>query len=312
MTPIVPHRSCLRRGISHWIHTLAAALVLAPSVLTAQAVDHDAGPASSVSAPAVPVTPTRAVPPAQSFTIVASEYAFDAPDTVPAGVTKIRLTNTGSEVHHAQMFRLDDGKTMADVHDAMMEGHAGPPPAWMHFVGGPNGIVAGVDAWATMRLAPGRYLLTCFVPSPDGQPHIMKGMVKELIVTGSAAPPAALPATITMRFTDYAFKLSTPITRGTRTIRVRNLAAQPHEVEVFQMQKGKTMDDMMAWLATEMKGGPPPGLPLGGIAGIAKGNEATFTMKFAPGTYALVCFLPDAGDGKPHFVHGMTRMITVR
>lgn len=289
------------------VRHLAAALILAPGALAAQTHDHDAGP----SAPMAVSTAGRTAPPGRSFTITASEYAFDAPDTVSAGVTKIRLTNTGAEIHHAQMIRLDDGKTMADVHEAMQAGAAGPRPAWMHFVGGPNGIAAGTDAWVTMRLSPGRYLLTCYIPAPDGQPHLMKGMVRELIVTGTA-PPAALPATITMRFKDYGFILSTPITRGTRTIRVRNLAAQPHEVEVFRMEKGKTMDDMMAWLAAEMKGGPPPGLPLGGVAGIEKGAEATLTMKFASGNYALVCFLPDAGDGKPHFVHGMTRMITVR
>ena len=288
----------------HRFQTLAVVLLLGPAALAAQAHDHEPSP----SLVAATSTGGRAHPD-NTFTIAASEYAFDAPDTVPAGVTKIHLTNTGSEVHHAQMLRLDEGKTMADVQESLKAG--GPPPAWLHMVGGPNGIVAGVDAWATMRLTPGRYLLTCFVPAADGQPHVMKGMIKELIVTGTAAP-AAMPATVTMRFKDYSFVLSTPITRGTRTIRVRNLAAQPHEVEVFQMQKGKTMKDMMDWLATEMKGGPPPGLPLGGIAGIEKGADATFTMKFVPGKYALVCFLPDAGDGKPHFVHGMTQMITVR
>jgi len=28
-----------------------------------------------------------------------------------------------------------------------------------------------------------------------------------------------------------------------------------------------------------------------------------------PGRYALICFLPDASDGKPHFEHGMVREI---
>ena len=35
------------------------------------------------------------------------------------------------------------------------------------------------------------------------------------------------------------------------------------------------------------------------------------TADFQPGRYALLCFIPDAKDGKPHFVHGMAKEITV-
>ena len=30
-----------------------------------------------------------------------------------------------------------------------------------------------------------------------------------------------------------------------------------------------------------------------------------------PGNYAAVCFLEDAQDHKPHFMHGMTQAITI-
>jgi len=35
-------------------------------------------------------------------------------------------------------------------------------------------------------------------------------------------------------------------------------------------------------------------------------------LDLAPGEYGLLCFLPDAKDGKPHFVHGMHKQITVK
>jgi hypothetical protein len=57
--------------------------------------------------------------------------------------------------------------------------------------------------------------------------------------------------------------------------------------------------------------GPPPGMPLGGVSGIDVGGSQYFTADFAPGNYALICFLPDAKDGKPHFAHGMIQQITV-
>jgi hypothetical protein len=44
---------------------------------------------------------------------------------------------------------------------------------------------------------------------------------------------------------------------------------------------------------------------------MAKGAAAYVTIDFTPGDYALVCFLPDAKDGKPHFTHGMVKQIHV-
>lgn len=38
----------------------------------------------------------------------------------------------------------------------------------------------------------------------------------------------------------------------------------------------------------------------------------TVALDLAPGRYAILCFLPDGKDGKPHFVHGMHREVTVR
>ena len=31
------------------------------------------------------------------------------------------------------------------------------------------------------------------------------------------------------------------------------------------------------------------------------------SAEFTPGEYAMVCFVPDAGDGRPHTAHGMVR-----
>jgi hypothetical protein len=42
-----------------------------------------------------------------------------------------------------------------------------------------------------------------------------------------------------------------------------------------------------------------------------KGARATFTADLEPGSYGLMCFVPDAKDGKPHLVHGMMQEIKV-
>jgi uncharacterized cupredoxin-like copper-binding protein len=57
--------------------------------------------------------------------------------------------------------------------------------------------------------------------------------------------------------------------------------------------------------------GPPPAMPLGGIGAIDPGQTATFTADLTPGNYGLICFVPDAKDGKLHLQHGMMQDIKV-
>ena len=73
----------------------------------------------------------------RTVSISAADYTFTAPDSIPAGVTTFEFVNSGPELHHVQIIRLEQGKTMADF-QAAAQSH-GPPPAWITFVGGPNG-----------------------------------------------------------------------------------------------------------------------------------------------------------------------------
>ncbi len=52
--------------------------------------------------------------------------------------------------------------------------------------------------------------------------------------------------------------------------------------------------------------------PIGGTTFLSRGASNDVTADFKPGEYALLCMVPDAGDGKPHVAHGMVRQITVR
>jgi hypothetical protein len=235
------------------------------------------------------------------------DFSFDAPDVIPAGLTEFRFMNKGPSLHHMQILKLEGGKTIDDLRAALA--NPGPPPAWVKVVGGPNAPAPGLESNATLMLEPGNYALICFVDI-GGPPHFMKGMVKALRVTAStdaSAPTPKVDATATLF--DYGFKLSSPIQPGTRTIRVLNGGAQPHEIELVRLPPGVSASDFMKWL--EKMEGPPPAMPLGGISGLDVGGSQYFTADFTPGNYALVCFLPDAKDGKPHFAHGMIQQITV-
>jgi len=246
-------------------------------------------------------------PKANVVRVTGEDFKFDAPDVIPAGLTEFRFLNKGPSLHHLALVKLAGGKTVDDLRAALA--NPGPPPAWAKEFGGANAPVPGEESNATLDLKPGNYALICFVDI-GGPPHFAKGMVRALRVVPSKAPDPKPAASVTMTLSDYTFRLSAPIRAGTRTIRVRNTGKQHHEVQLVQLAPGKTVKEVLDWIARPE--GPPPGKAMGGIAGMESGMTEYFTANFTPGKYGLICFLPDAKDGKPHFVHGMMQEITVK
>ena len=241
-------------------------------------------------------------------TITATEYRFSAPDTVPAGVVTLRLVNGGHEPHQAGVVRIDGPRTPAEIAAGLESSN---PPAWMAFVGGPDAVNGGDTASATQLLAPGTYILVCFLPSPDGTMHLEKGMIRTLVVRGAEpAQPPVLAGDDTLTLADYSFSLAHPLRPGTHTIYVVNNGPQLHEVMVMSLPPGKAVRDLVRWSAHWMPG-PLPARPLGGIVTLDSGKAAALTVTLARGTYVLVCFIPDKHDSKSHLLHGMVKEIAV-
>lgn len=246
-----------------------------------------------------------------TITITAKDYAYEVPDTVTGGVVTITMVNQGPELHHIQFVKLGDGRTFADFTAFLRAMKPGDPmPAWATDVAGPNTPVPGGTSSLTQDLAPGEYAIVCVIPSPDGVPHAMKGMIKPLTVLPPTGAVAALPtADVTVTMRDYAWDITPAITAGRHVLRIENAAEQSHEFFIARLEPGRTAMDLALW--AEKPAGPPPGTPLGGTSGMAKGGVTFLSLDLAPGEYALLCFIPDHKDGKPHLVHGMIQQIKV-
>jgi hypothetical protein len=287
-------------------NTLTARLAVAASavILAACAKQETAQTDTATSAaPAAAAAPTP-----NMVTFTAKEFAFEGPDSIPAGLTMFHLNATGQELHHLQILKLEQGKTFADLQAALKAG--GPPPAWVVPYGGVNPPVPGGMTVATQTMEPGNYAVVCFVESPDKVPHLAKGMAKPLTVTPVANANMTEPtADVTMTLSDYTFTLSKPLAAGRQMIKVENGASQPHEVVLVQLDSGKTIQDVGKW-AESMKG-PPPAKPIGGIPAFMSGKNTYFEVNLTPGDYGLICFVPDAKDGKPHVAHGMAQQFKI-
>jgi uncharacterized cupredoxin-like copper-binding protein len=254
---------------------------------------------------AVPEPPP--LPP--TVTITASDYVFAAPDTIPAGVVKVRLVNRGPSLHHVQFIRLGAGKTLDSLRAALQ--HPGPPPTWMTPVPGPNPPAPNASSELVVKLAAGNYAIVCFVPDDHGVPHFAKGMARPVVVAARPGATAAEPAAdVQVDLTDYAFTFSKDITAGRHTLKIVNAGQQPHELFIAKLDSGVTAQQLVQFVTGGMKG-RPPALPLGGASGMIPGEHAFFSLNFTPGEYAILCFLPDAKDGREHVTHGMVRQIHV-
>jgi hypothetical protein len=283
--------------------SFSAGLILLAALACRQ--QRSSGNTESASAP--PPAPSANV-----VTYIARDYGFEGPAQIPAGVTMFRLNNQGKELHHMVLVRLDEGRTYDSLLAALRKpGPPGPPPPWMHLMGGPNAADPGTTTNATHRLAEGHYAILCFIPSSDAVPHMAKGMTAPLEVVAAAGPPARdLPADVTIKLTDYAFDLSKPLTAGSQVVQVENAGHQTHELVLARLSPGKTVKDIERWEKGGEKGLPPVSA-IGGIAPMDVKQTGQFTVDLTPGEYALICFVPDSKDGKAHLVHGMVKPITV-
>jgi hypothetical protein len=240
----------------------------------------------------------------------ATDFAFQGPDTIPSGLTRVRLANKGPSMHHVQFLQLGAGKTFDSLMAAFHT--PGPLPAWVVMIAGPNAGVPGVDTTeVVVNLPAGRYAVVCFIPDSAGVPHVARGMAHALTVKPSTGPAATAPvADITLRLTDYDFTPTPGFTAGTHTIRIENAGLQAHEMLVVRLDSGVTAQQLLDWVRHGMHG-RPPARPLGGISGMAVGRSVYIRLDLTPGDYALYCFFPDIKDGKEHVEHGMMKQFHV-
>lgn len=276
-----------------WVRALPAAVL-------AGVVAMGAWPfAATARQPTASPPAAAAQPAATPLTITARDYSFDAPDVMSAGPVSIVLQNEGQEAHHAQFVRLNDGVTLEQFGAALRQG---PPAAFplVTFRGGPSVTDPGQTSFAvTLDLEPGTYMMLCFIESPDGVPHLAKGMVRPFTV--------APPLTVTLR--DFAFEVP-ELRSGVQTFHVVNQGPQPHEMVIARVPSEVTPEQIAA--ALQSPGAPPfPMENLSGMQALSAGLSGWVTVDFTPGTYVLLCFVPDPATGLPHVALGMYAVVTV-
>ena len=244
--------------------------------------------------------------------VTATEYAFQLAPSIPAGPTRVVLTNAGSKDHGALIVRLDDGATYGDVRSIL----TGPAGEGLDSVSSPAGGLAFVPPGASQSVVidfqPGTYVLMCYVRDDDNKPHFAKGQTAPLEVTGPSSE-AALPAgegTLVQR--DFSFEGVTSLTAGRHTITIQNDGSQAHEANIARLADGVTVEDIRAAITDDVGLPGTPWLAVGGAAAIAPGESQLLDVDLEPGEYAFFCVWPDPTRRKLHLQLGMVAPLTVR
>jgi uncharacterized cupredoxin-like copper-binding protein len=255
-------------------------------------------------------SPIPASPVPLVATFLAHDYGFNGPDSLPAGMTVIRILNQGQEPHHIQLVKLIQGKGPADLMAALQDSFIQFPP-WAKQMGGPNGVSAGGQADATVYLDPGSYVLICVIPSSQGQPHVVLGMQKALqVIDGSRSAPT-FAGDYHLAMADFEFAIPHAMMAGRHTFYVKNRGSQPHEVSVVQLNPGASAEDVLASF-TPGTANSLPGKLVGGISGLEPGGEGLFTVTLPPGRYGMICLFPNPHSHLSHAAKGMVMNFTLQ
>jgi hypothetical protein len=247
-------------------------------------------------------------------TLMATDYAYEAPGTVSAGFTVFRLVNRGDEFHGATIVRLEPGRTLPEYIDAYGEAQRtrGARPVWAKFLGGPY-APPHAESTATLYLEPGTYAWVCFAPGSDGNAHLLTHKQAHAFVVrprSDESPASSAPEpTASLRLLDYSFQFGGPLTAGKHTIQVENVGVEPHHVLMFKLAPAKTMEDYRAWIQRNMQGEPAATF-VSAMAELSTGAAAYFQADLSAGDYVLVCLITGR-DEVSHAAKGMLQHIRI-
>jgi uncharacterized cupredoxin-like copper-binding protein len=288
------------------------ALGAAIFVVVAGLVAVSCGSSSGSSSGGTPTSTAAKARP--QVTIEAADYSFKAPATIPSGYVDVTIKNVGQEGHQVQFVKVN-GVSDEEFTTAIGNTDIGALKDSV-FLGGPNGAGPGESATATVKLDPGTYKIVCVIPAADGKSHAAHGMIGSIEAKKTSASVETAPKTVgTIALGDFVFEPPADFT-GKGTYAVENQGNQVHELALFKIADGKTMDDVKAFIlsppGTPPPAGPPPFTEAGGTVGLSPGVTAWLSMDLAPGKYAMFCFFPDpAKDNMPHALEGMIKEVTV-
>lgn len=255
----------------------------------------------------------HAATPIPVIAVSPSNFMTAFPGHLSAGTVELQLTTTGKQDGTSvNLAQLSPGVSPARVRQLMHAGRPRPVLSILRLAGGVDSM-AGTTQTGIFNLASGTYVVFSFDRLTDrrnpGSP------TKFVTVSGANGAPIPTSAA-TYRAVDFKFRGPGTLPAGQDTIKFSNIGKAPHELQVVKIDANKTLADVK--MALNQQNTPRWVRPVGGWGILSPGSSMWIRATLAPGTYVLLCFLPDRmsfpghmATMKPHAMLGMIRLVHV-
>ncbi len=226
----------------------------------------------------------------------------------------LRLENASTQRHDLQLVRAVAGHTLEELLRHVGSENA-PLEPWTRSGGGIGTVGPGGSADVTLDLQLGTYwyFSTERIGGDAGPLQAVHGMAGEVTVEGtSGATLPRAPASLVLGEHSIVPERLGP---GLNQVRLSNDGAMPHDALFLPVAPGATFEQATQALASDKPAALPPPIDFDSVVSVAAfdpGPRAVVSLDLRPGTYAVVCLLPDPGTTEPsHLRKGMATELRV-
>jgi len=159
-----------------------------------------------------------------------------------------------------------------------------------------------------LGLDPGQYIIICWNKGHDKTTPVHSFTVEEIGATDDRPPKED----VVLKLFDYRFELDHPLRKGVQVIRVETLGPNMHEVDIYRLNAGSTVEDLRRW-RKEHENGPASAEALGGALDSHDIKRVVWLRKnFVPGRYVLHCEMPVTNTKLTHDDVGIVREFEIK
>lgn len=234
---------------------------------------------------------------------------FTVPATTKGGLVRVELANQGKAPHSAQLVLIRGNHTVAEV-VKQIAGNNNKTPEWVRAEGGVGTVPPGGRDSATVNLPAGSY----GVIDLGGQ-NGPGGSASFKVTAGKTGSLPATKATVTgarLGKDKFAWQVS-GLKAGANQLEFRSQGKESIHLLIAARLKGNP--SLAAVKKALQSSGPPPAFldqrTMAETAALDGGKSTVTMLKLPQGQYVLFCPLTDRDGGKPHFLEGMLKKVTI-